>query len=519
MQQPRRHQLPDHIAQASGGVEMVHIRKAIGIDLGHQRHDIGNLGKVLQVQQDARRPRHGGQVQHQVGGPARGHQADDAVDKGAFIQNFAHRAEIIAQCGDRGRLFDGGIGQRLPQRGAGVDETGTRQVQAHEFHQHLVGIGGAVEGTGAGAVIAGHLGRHQRVAPDLAGGELVADPGLFVIRQAAGHRACGDENRRHMAEGGRSDDQARHDLVADAQVESGVKAIVAERHAGGQRDDIAREQRQFHPRLALGDTVTHGRDAACHLGGGPGTAGGGPDLAGIAFKRLMRRQHVVIGGDDAQVGRLSPGQFVLVLARGGIGMGLIAAGQMRPGRAIGHGLCHAVQIGAACGGRSFADAAGHGGNGAVQGHGRFLRVGGDLSEGVLAGIVSANNGNPRGPAAEKTACSGLVACWVFEAPRGPENEGPTDLCRVRLPKGESPLARGQPRARRPLSGRAWQGAAGADGFGAGQIRQRRDGAGLEHVWRPGRGGARLLLMRRLRAGAPEGAILCRPARSDQVNRI
>ena len=46
-------------------------------------------------------------------------------------------------------------------------------------------------------------------------------------------------------------------------------------------------------------------------------------------------------------------------------------------------------------------------------------------------------------------CGGVmpVACWVFEAPRGPESEGPVDLCRVRLPEAAAPAGKGVRAAR------------------------------------------------------------------------
>jgi hypothetical protein len=68
---------------------------------------------------------------------------------------------------------------------------------------------------------------------------------------------------------------------------------------------------------------------------------------GKSLERLMRRQHVVIGGDDAEIGRTVGGPAVLVARHRRIGMGLVAAGQMRPRRA-GFGRARdAVEIGAA----------------------------------------------------------------------------------------------------------------------------------------------------------------------------
>ena len=73
------------------------------------------------------------------------------------------------------------------------------------------------------------------------------------------------------------------------------------------RDHVAREQRQLHAGLALGDAVAHRRHAARDLGRAADRARGVADQRGIGLVGLMRRQHVVVGGDDAEVARaLSP---------------------------------------------------------------------------------------------------------------------------------------------------------------------------------------------------------------------
>ena len=108
-----------------------------------------------------------------------------------------------------------------------------------------------------------------------------------------------------MAEGGGGDDEAGDDLVADAEVEGGVEDVVAQRDACGERDHVAGEERELHARLALGDAVAHGGHAACDLRGGAGGAGGGPDQLGVGLERLVGREHVVVGGDDAEVGARS----------------------------------------------------------------------------------------------------------------------------------------------------------------------------------------------------------------------
>ncbi|EAU45919.1 hypothetical protein R2601_21652 [Salipiger bermudensis HTCC2601] len=349
VQQPRIEQLADQVLQPTRGVEMVHVGQPVGIDLGHQWRDRGDRLEILELELDTRRTRHGRQVQHQVGRAAGGHQADHAVDEGLGVENVTDRAVIVAELGDLERAGGAGHGQRVAQRRVGVDEGGAGQVQPHELHQHLVRVRGAVEGAGARAMIGGHLGLHQRVAPDLAGGVLLAHLGFLVIRQARGHRAGGQEDAGDVAESGGADHQARHDLVADAEIDRRVIGVVRQRHAGRQRDHIAREQRQLHADLALRDPVAHRRHAAGHLCGAAAGSGRIADDLGKTLERLMCRQHVVVGRHDAEVGGTALGQRALVLAHGSIGMGLVAAGQMRPSRALVGGAAHAVEIGGAAG--------------------------------------------------------------------------------------------------------------------------------------------------------------------------
>ena len=184
-------------------------------------------------------------------------------------------------------------------------------MQPHDLHQHLVGVGGAVEGAGAGRVIGFGLGLQQLVAADLAFRVELADAAPSRRWQARGHRPAGDEHRGQMPEGERADDQAGHDLVADAEIDGGVEGLVRERDGGGQRDDIAREQRELHAGLALGDAVAHRRHAARHHGHAAGLARGGADQLGEALIRLVGGEHVVIGGDDGEAGAVAGAQLAL----------------------------------------------------------------------------------------------------------------------------------------------------------------------------------------------------------------
>ncbi|MNG25530.1 hypothetical protein D3C84_1104010 [compost metagenome] len=55
-------------------------------------------------------------------------------------------------------------------------------MQPHHFHQQLVGVGGAVEGAGADAVIRGGFGFQQRLAVSFTFGIQLAHTDFFFIR-------------------------------------------------------------------------------------------------------------------------------------------------------------------------------------------------------------------------------------------------------------------------------------------------------------------------------------------------
>ena len=288
MQKARVQQFADHIGQPTRRVKMVHVGQPVGIDARHQRCRVRDVGEVLQVKLHARGAGHGDDVDHQIGRSARRHQPHQTVHKGALVQNITDGAVIIAQVGDFQRAFGARMGQRIAQVGVGVHERRTGQVQAHELHQHLVGIGGAVERAGARTVIGCHLGLHQLVAAHFASGVLLADLGFLLVRQARGHRPRRQKDRGDVAKGRGGNDQPRHDLVANTKINRTVKGVVRQRHTGGQRDDVARKQRQLHARLPLGHAVAHGGYAPRNLCGAAVGQCGLLDQIGEPLERLVR---------------------------------------------------------------------------------------------------------------------------------------------------------------------------------------------------------------------------------------
>ncbi len=167
-------------------------------------------------------------------------------------------------------------------------------MQAHDFHQQLVGVGGAVKGASARAVVGLHLRFQQLFATGFAFGVALAHIGFLLVGNARDHRPARHKNRRQMTETQRAHHQARHDLVADAEHQRAVEHVVRQRHGGGQRNHFAARQAQFHARLALGHAIAHGRGAAGELADRTDLAQRSFDLLREDFVRLMRREHVVI---------------------------------------------------------------------------------------------------------------------------------------------------------------------------------------------------------------------------------
>ena len=459
--QPGIEQFAEHEWHPAGGLEAVHVGLAVGIDPRQQWHRLRELVHVVPGQHDTGRARHRDPVDGVVGRTAGGHQRHHRVDDGAFVDQPAQRTVVLAQRGHGQHPVHRLLVQCRAQRRARVDEGAARQLHAHRLQQHLVGIGGAVEGAGPRRVVGLRLDLQQLFAAGLAGGVALAHLRLFLVWNAGGHRTCGHEQRRQVAEGQCADQQARHDLVADAQVQGGVEGVVAQGHRGGLGDHVAREQRQFHAAAALGDPIAHRRHATGDLGGGTELAGEGADAPGIGLVGLVRRQHVVVGGDDAQVGRGLATQARLVgVAAGGEHMGQVGAAQWRAVGPLAPGLFDPGQVGRARGGAAADDASGDALEGRMQGTGH-----GRVSVGARQIASSrAVGGLPVPAGAGRCAGSALI---------GTSARAAAD-CRGRSPRGSASAEHPRLPARAPAPGACFGRAAGA---GAGVRAPGRRGSG------------------------------------------
>ena len=103
-------------------VELVHVGRAVRIDAGEQRHDLGEVGEIVPGEPDAGRPRDRDEVERVVGRAAGRVQADDAVDDRALVDDRADRRVVVAERGDGERPRGRRAGQRVAERRVRVDE-------------------------------------------------------------------------------------------------------------------------------------------------------------------------------------------------------------------------------------------------------------------------------------------------------------------------------------------------------------------------------------------------------------
>ncbi len=347
-------------AESAGGMEVVHVGDAVGVDTRQQRHGGGQFGKVAPVDRDPGGFRDRDQVDRVIRRAAGCEQADDGVDDRFLVDHLAERDVVVAEVRVTQHAAHGLKGQLLAQRRAGVDERAARQLQAHELHEHLVAVGRAVEGAGALCMVRSRFGLQQFIPANTARGERLTRTCFFLVRDAGHHGPRRHEDRRQVAERQGPDQHARHDLVADTEVHGRVEHFVRQGHGRRQRDDVAAEQRQVHAVLALGDAVAHRGHAAGDLRDGAIFGGCALDLLGIGRVRLVRAEHVVVGGDDAEIGHLASRNGLLLDLRGRRHrMREVAARSVLPCRSPVRRLADALQVRGAFGPAALDDAPGY----------------------------------------------------------------------------------------------------------------------------------------------------------------
>ena len=356
VQEPGAEELAQYEARAAGRLEVIHIGLAVRVYAREQRHGGGQLVEIVPVHRDAGGGGDRDQVNRVIGGAAGRQQRHDAVDDRAFVDDLADRQVLRAERGDLRGTRRGPGRQVLAQRRPRPGERAAGKVQAERFHQHLVAVGGAVEGAGTRRVVALRFRLEQRLAARLAFGELASDPRLLRVRQARWHWPRRHENHRQVAERERADQQARHDLVADAKAQRRIERVVAERDGGRHCDHVTAEERQLHAGAPLRHAIAHRRNAAGKLSNGTGGARRLLDERRVALERLVRGEHVVVGRDDREVGPAARPKVALI---GRIGAGehvrKICAGEPAPARGAGACRREALEVCTTLTGAALAD--------------------------------------------------------------------------------------------------------------------------------------------------------------------
>ena len=108
-------------------------------------------------------------------------QRHERVHDCLFIHHIRQPELAALRSGEAYYLFGGRARQSVPQRGIRVDKRCTGQVQAHEFHQHLVTVGRTVEGAGTGAMVRRAFGFQKFITANLAFGIELSNPLFFLV--------------------------------------------------------------------------------------------------------------------------------------------------------------------------------------------------------------------------------------------------------------------------------------------------------------------------------------------------
>ncbi len=80
----------------SRGMEVIHIRAAVGIDPRQQRHNIRQLAEVIPVDDDPGRAGNGNEMQRVIRGAARRQQANNGIDHRTFVHDPGDRYVFLS---------------------------------------------------------------------------------------------------------------------------------------------------------------------------------------------------------------------------------------------------------------------------------------------------------------------------------------------------------------------------------------------------------------------------------------
>ena len=170
-------------------------------------------------------------------------------------------------------------------------------------------------------MVRGKLAFKQSIAAHFAAGVFLAGGLLLAVGNPAWHRAGGDKHCGQVAKPKRAHKEARHDLVANAKTGDAVIHLMREGNAGRHGDIVTAEERELHPILALRHPVAHRRRAASDLTCRALFARVDLHALWVAAIGLVGGKHVIVGGDDADIGSAIVFQCVLIFLSSGKGVG------------------------------------------------------------------------------------------------------------------------------------------------------------------------------------------------------
>ena len=136
-----------------------------------------------------------------------------------------------------------------------------------------------------------------------------------------------------------------HNFVAHAEAERRIKHVMGQRNRGRHRNHVSRKQRQIHARLSLSNPITHRGNSARDLCHRTQPFCRFLDQRWVALVRRVRAEHIVVRGDNRDIGHQFVRQAILVLTRASRhAVGQITARQMASRRTRLSGISHASKV-------------------------------------------------------------------------------------------------------------------------------------------------------------------------------
>src|SRR5690606_28857412 len=236
--------LLEHGARAARPEQVVHQVAPGGLQVDQERDAGAGAVEVVEGQLDAEPAGDGEQVDDGVGGAADGGQGDDRVEErgaghhlagpAALADHLDHEAAGVVRALQQPAVGGGGAG------GAG---DGHAERLGHDGH----GGGGAHGVAVPAAADHGRLGRQERLAGEVPGPYLLAEPphvGAAAERDAAemaGEHGSAGHHDGGQVDGGGGHQQGRDGLVAAAEQHDAVDRVGAQHLLGGHGGEVAPE--------------------------------------------------------------------------------------------------------------------------------------------------------------------------------------------------------------------------------------------------------------------------------------